>query len=632
MLALVHLTFLWTLEVPANLTAQGIPAIPPALMETLAPYNEYRTAALLDWHPTRREMLISTRFGQVPQIHRVAKPGGARTQLTFFTERVAGGRYNPADGNTFVYSKDTGGGEWYQIYVYDARTGRSTLLTDGKSRNIGPVWSRDGKHIAYTSTKRNGRDSDIWVVDPRDPASARLLFEADSGGWSVDDWSPDGASIAVTRKVSAYESTLFLIASADGKKTPLSPQHPGVAYQGAEFAPDGKRIYLITNEDSDFERLASIDLASQKLTLLRPSLKWDTQGFELSRDGARLAYVVNVDGTETLHALETASGKELHLPKLPSGGIGGVRWHANGRDLGFSVTSARSPSDVYSVNVDTGALERWTASETGGLDANAFSEPKLIRWKSFDGLGISGYLYAPPKRFTGPRPVIVNIHGGPEGQFQPGYLGANNYLIDELGATLIFPNVRGSSGYGKTFLNLDNGRKREDSVKDIGALLDWIATQPDLDKDRVMVTGGSYGGYMTLASMTHFNARFRCALDVVGISNWITFLEHTEAYRRDLRRVEYGDERDADMREFLQRISPIANVRNISKPMFIVAGKNDPRVPYTEGEQMTEAIRANGGPVWYLLAADEGHGFAKKSNREFQFAATVLFIQQYLLQ
>ena len=568
----------------------------------------------------------------VPQIHRVAKPGGARTQLTFFTERVAGGRYNPADGNTFVYSKDTGGGEWYQIYVYDARTGRSTLLTDGKSRNVGPVWSRDGKHIAYTSTKRNGRDSDIWVVDPRDPASARLLFEADGGGWSVDDWSPDGASIAVTRKVSAYESALFLIAAADGKKTPLSPQHPGVAYQGAEFAPDGKRIYLITNEDSDFERLASIDLASQKLTLLRPSLKWDIQGFELSRDGARLAYVVNVDGTETLHALETASGKELHLPKLPSGGIGGMRWHANGRDLGFSVTSARSPSDVYSVNVDTGALERWTASETGGLDANAFSEPKLIRWKSFDGLGISGYLYAPPKRFTGPRPVIVNIHGGPEGQFQPGYLGANNYLIDELGATLIFPNVRGSSGYGKTFLNLDNGRKREDSVKDIGALLDWIATQPDLDKDRVMVTGGSYGGYMTLASMTHFNARFRCALDVVGISNWITFLEHTEAYRRDLRRVEYGDERDADMREFLQRISPIANVRNISKPMFIVAGKNDPRVPYTEGEQMTEAIRANGGPVWYLLAADEGHGFAKKSNREFQFAATVLFIQQYLLQ
>ena len=403
-------------------------------------------------------------------------------------------------------------------------------------------------------------------------------------------------------------------------------------YAHARFAPDGKSVFLITNQNSDFQQLASLDLTSHRVTILRQGLKWDVSGFDLSRDGRRIAYIVNENGSDTLHVMDTATGKEITLPKLPYGSISDVRWHANGRDLGFTIVSARTPSDVYSIDVTTGKLDRWTYSETGGLDASEFAEPGLIQWKSFDGLGISGFLYRPPRKFAGPRPVIVNIHGGPEGQFQPGYLGATNYLIHELGIAMIFPNVRGSTGYGKAFLNLDNGRKREDSVKDIGALLDWIAARPDLDAKRVMVTGGSYGGYMTLASMTHFNDRFRCAVDVVGISNWITFLEHTEAYRRDLRRVEYGDERDPEMHKFLEEISPLTHVEQISKPMFIVAGKNDPRVPYTEGQQMTGAIRARGVPVWYLLAADEGHGFAKKGNRDFQFAATVLFIRKYLME
>jgi dipeptidyl aminopeptidase/acylaminoacyl peptidase len=620
-----------TLPVPANLTAEGVPLIPASLMEAIAPYTEFRTASLVDWHPVRREILILTRFGQAPQIHRVTHPGGARTQLTFYADRVQGGRYRP-DGGSFLLSKDIGGGEFYQIYNYDTGAGRATLLTDGKSRNTSPIWSRDGAHLAYASTRRNGQDTDIYIADPAKPGDARMILEADSGGWEPEDFSPDGKWLAVTRSQSAYEAALFLVDTASGKRTSLSPQQPGVAYRGATFSPDGKGVYLITNQDSDFEQLAWMDIGSKQVTVLRPGLKWDVTAYDLTRDGRRLAYAVDENGADTLHVMDTATRKEVALPKLPYGSIGDVRWHSNGRDLGFTIASARTPSDVYSIDVAAGKLERWTQSETGGLDASQFSEPELIQWKSFDGLTISGFLYRPPGRFAGPRPVIVNIHGGPEGQYQPGYLGATNYLLNELGTAVIFPNVRGSSGYGKTFLNLDNGRKREDSVKDIGALLDWIGTRPDLDSRRIMVTGGSYGGYMTLASMTHFNDRFRCAVDVVGISNWITFLEHTEAYRRDLRRVEYGDERDADMRVFLQSISPIEHVGNISKPMFIVAGRNDPRVPYTEGQQMTAAMRANKVPVWYLLAADEGHGFAKKSNRDFQFAATVLFIRKYLLE
>ncbi len=620
-----------TLPVPANLTAEEIPAIPVSLMEELAPYTEFRTATLVDWHPTRREILISTRFGQAPQIHRVLMPGGARTQLTFYADRVQGGRYRP-DGSSFLFSKDIGGGEWFQIYNYDTGTGRATLLTDGKSRNTGALWSRDGAHFAYASTRRNGRDTDIYVGVPAHPEEARRVVEADSGGWQAEDFSPDGKALVVLRAVSAYEAALYLVDTASGEKKELIPRRVGISYRHARFAPDGKSVYLITNQDSDFEQLGMLDIATQQVSILRPGLKWDVTSFDLTRDGRQIAYIVDENGSDTLHVMDTASRNEMPLPKLPYGSIADVRWHANGHDLGFAIASARTPSDVYSVDTATGKLDRWTYSETGGLDASQFSEPELIQWKSFDGLTISGFLYRPPKRFAGPRPTIVSIHGGPEGQFQPGYLGSINYLLNELGTAVIFPNVRGSTGYGKTFLNLDNGRKREDSVKDIGALLDWIQTQPDLDAKRVMVTGGSYGGYMTLASMTHFNDRLRCAVDVVGISNWVTFLEHTEAYRRDLRRVEYGDERDPEMRKFLESISPMEHVGNIGKPMFIVAGRNDPRVPYTEGQQMTAAIRARGVPVWYLLAADEGHGFAKKGNRDFQFAATVMFVRKYLLE
>jgi dipeptidyl aminopeptidase/acylaminoacyl peptidase len=600
-------------------------------MEDLAAYGEFRSATLLDWHPVRREVLITTRFGDVPQIHRVAQPGGARTQLTFFPDRVSGARYEPTAGSTFFFGKDVGGAEWFQIYLYDTRTGRSNLLTDGKSRNTGPIWAKSGKWIVFSSTRRNGKDSDVYTVDPANPQSTRMVLQADTPGWFTLDTSPDDRSLLVVNRKSAVESTLYTVDVQTGAKTRLTPEQTDVSYASGEFTPDGRGIYLITTEGSEFYRLAYMDLGTRRLTYPLPDLKYDVEGLEVSRDGRHVAYVVNEAGSGTLHVWDTAAKKEVALPKIPLGDITALRWHKNNRDLGFSLTSARSPADVYSIDITAAKLERWTTGETGGLDASQFVEPELIRWKSFDGQSISGFYYAAPKRFTGPRPVVINIHGGPEGQSRPVYLGVNNYLLSELGVSLIYPNVRGSTGYGKTFLNLDNGRKREDSVKDIGALLDWIATRPEVDAARVMVMGGSYGGYMTLASMTHFNDRLRCAADTVGISNWITFLEHTEAYRRDLRRVEYGDERDPQMRDFLSSISPMSHVKKITKPMLVVQGRNDPRVPYTESEQMVEALRGNGAPVWYILASDEGHGFAKKKNRDYQFASLVLFMQKYLL-
>jgi dipeptidyl aminopeptidase/acylaminoacyl peptidase len=312
--------------------------------------------------------------------------------------------------------------------------------------------------------------------------------------------------------------------------------------------------------------------------------------------------------------------------------ISGLEWRPKSNEIAFSMGSARSAGDVFSYDVKTNKTTRWTNGNNPDLNTNDFAEPRLARWKSFDGLEITGFVYAPPAKFTGKRPVIINIHGGPEAQYRPGFLGRWNYLINELGIAVVFPNVRGSSGFGKTFLKLDNGMKREDSVKDIGALLDWIKQQPDLDGDRIMVTGGSYGGYMTFASAVHFSDRIAGSLAVVGISNFITFLERTESYRRDLRRVEYGDERDPAMREFLESISPLNRAGRITRPLFVIQGRNDPRVPYTEAEQIVATMKRRGTPVWFMMATDEGHGFVKKPNVDYLYCAITEFARRTLLE
>jgi dipeptidyl aminopeptidase/acylaminoacyl peptidase len=617
-----------------NLVTENIPPIPAALVERVGRYTEFRSAGLADWHPTRREMLIATRFGDTTQVHQVQFPGGARRQLTFFADSVAGAHYQPGPGNYFVFVKGSGGNERFQNYRYDFATGNVTLLTDGKSRNSGGVWSNAGDQLVYTSTRRNGADTDLYVMNPADPKSDRLLLAVKGGGWGALDWAPDDSKMLAAEYISVNESYLWLLDSRSGSKTLLTPKSDAekIAYSGGQFSKDGKGLYLTTDKDSEFHRLAYLDLGTNEFTFLSDPIKWDIEQFDLTRDGKTLAFVANEDGVGTLHLLDTASRKERPIPKLPSGSVLGVKWHNNGKDLGFLLISARSPADVYSLDVATGRVDRWTESETGGLNTAGFAEPELVRWKGFDGRSIAGFLYKPPAQFSGRRPVIINIHGGPEGQARPTFLGRNNYLLNEMGVAILLPNVRGSSGYGKTFLTLDNGFKREDSYKDIGALLDWMQTRADLDADRILVTGGSYGGHMTLAVAWYYPERIRCAVDVVGISNFVTFLERTEPYRRDLRRAEYGDERDPKMRAFMERIAPVNNAGKMKKPMFIIQGQNDPRVPLNEAEQMVATLKKRGTPVWYLLAKDEGHGFAKKKNADYQFYATVLFMQEYLLR
>ena len=616
-----------------NLIADGIPPVPTAISDEIKKYTESRSANFCAWHPVEMNMIITTRAENTAQLHMLESPLGSLLQITKEIEPVRNAAFEPTNGNYFLFLKDTGGDEFTHIYKYDLTDKSIDALTQGQRIQNGfPVWSNRGDLIAYTSTRRNGADRDIYIMNPNDPSTDRLLIERKGGGWGVRDWSPDDKYLLISEFVSRIESHYYLLQIESGLLIELTDKHKGEAYfsQG-EFDANGTGIFFITDLNSDFKRVAYMDFGTKEIKFLSESIPWDVEEIELSKQGDKLVFTTNEAGETSLYMIELSSGNAKEISVLPRGVSGNMRFHNNGVDMSISINSARSSTDVYVLNTETEKLTAWTESGMGGLVPEELSIPELIKWNSFDGLEISGFCYKPPAKFTGKRPVIINIHGGPEGQSRPDFIGSSNYYINELGIAIIYPNVRGSTGYGKNFLELDNGKNRENSVKDIGALLDWIAVQPDLDAERVMVTGGSYGGYMSLAVSVHYTDRIRCAVDVVGISNFNTFLKNTESYRTDLRRVEYGDERDPEMYEFLESISPLNNAEKIRNPLLIVQGGNDPRVPRTEAEQMKEKIKSNGGVVWYLEATDEGHGFAKKSNSDYQRFVTVMFVKQFLL-
>ncbi|HEX5819726.1 MAG TPA: S9 family peptidase [Gemmatimonadales bacterium] len=624
------------LQPPPGVELTGAPVLPADLPARLRRYTEARSAVFTGWDPVAREMLIRTRFANSAQVHRVRAPGGARTQLSFFEQPVGLVSPSPVRGGPTVIGMDRNGDEFVQLFRFDPATGDTVLLTDGRpSQNGGVAWSRTGDRIAFASTMRNGTDRDIWVMDPRDPASRRLAYEAKGGGWSVGGWLPDGRGLLLGESRSVEQSRIWRLDLASGRAELLLPRDTtGASANAVHFVagimPDGRTAWIVTDMGGEFRGLATLDLASGALTPVRGMPKGEVEGAALSRDGRRLAFTVNDAGQSQLYVLGTATRTPRRVTGVPAGVIGGLGWHPDGTVLGFTLGSARSPADAWSYDVPTNRATRWTESELGGVNAAELRDPEPVRWTSFDGREITGFLYRPPARFTGRRPVIIDIHGGPESQARPGFRGRTNYFLQELGAAIVTPNVRGSTGFGRTFVSLDNGLKREDSVRDIGALLDWIARQPELDASRVMVMGGSYGGYMTLMAATTYDARICCSIDIVGISNLRTFLENTSGYRRDLRRVEYGDERDPALREFMERTAPSNNASRITRPMLVIQGANDPRVPKTEADQMVAAVRKNGGEAWYLLDRDEGHGAAKKANADFQFQVMAEFARRHL--
>lgn len=617
------------------LILEDIPEIPAELTERLLQYQNMRGASLADWLPDGEGLLIRTRFAETTQLHAVAFPGGARRQITFFPEPVGGGSFPNTGEREFLFSMDSGGNEVSQLFLFDMETGRARMVSDGEARHGGGLWANTTASFAFTNNARNGRDFDIYLREPGDaPGESRMVFES-AGSWGPVDFAPDDSRLLISQYISVNETTLHILDLESGETTQVNPNAEGpVRYGAARFSANGDAIFYTSDEGSEFRQLRYAELRHGVTTTLVDDIEWDVESFTLSDDGSRLVFSVNAGGKSELYLLDTESLERTPID-LPMGIIGGMRFHPDGDRIAFSLSTPTAPTEVYTYSFDDQELVRWTYSETGGLPPGMFVAPEIIRYPTFDTHEngdrrmIPALVYRP--RTEGPWPVIINIHGGPESQSRPFFGSLTQFYVNELDAAVIFPNVRGSTGYGKTFVQLDNGMLREDSVRDIGALLDWIELQPDLDESRVAVIGGSYGGYMVLASLVHFSDRLAAGVSSVGISNFVTFLESTAEYRRDLRRVEYGDERDPEMRAFLESISPSNNADRIRAPLMVAQGFNDPRVPYTESEQIVEAVRANGFPVWYFLAMNEGHGFARKENRDLYQAAVVLFFEKHLL-
>ncbi|HSI59427.1 MAG TPA: prolyl oligopeptidase family serine peptidase [Ideonella sp.] len=641
----------------ANLVAQGIPPVPLPLVRSVEKYTDFRGHGFVDWHPTQREMLVAHRpaGGDTSQLFRLAGPMAEPERLTNFPDPVTTGSYEPRDGHYIVFARSTGGNEAYQLYRLDLNQPRTlTQLTDPDQRHELNVWLHGtaapgqpvppslaiASSVPLDRTAAGGARTSIattlWLMDPLRPTDKRKLTELPGAGWQAAAVSWDDKQVALLRYISATESQVWLLDLASGQRRQLLPaagDTTAATYFPAGFERQGGGLFVISDRAGEFREFVRHDLASGTTTRVTGHIPWDISGGSVTDDGRLIALQANQDGLDTLHLFDGATLQERPAPTLPAGNVGTTRFHAARGELAFSLNGSAGPSQLYSLDPASGKVEQWTQAQAApGVDPASFSAQQVVRWPSFDGRSISGILNLPPARFTGKRPVLIAIHGGPESQATMGFMNRSNYLIEELGIAVIQPNVRGSSGYGKTFLALDNGALREDSVKDIGALFDWIAKQPHLDASRVMVTGGSYGGYMSLAVSTHYADRIAGAIDVVGISNFVSFLNNTESYRRDLRRAEYGDERDPAMRTLLEQISPLTHADRITKPLFVVQGKNDPRVPWTEAEQIVAKARANGTPVWYLRAENEGHGFARKENADFQFYASILFMRQTLLK
>ena len=611
---------------PMAMELSNVPMPPIGLTKQVGRYQNVRSASVVDW--VGESLLIMTRFGDTTQIHLVDSPLGMREQITFAKEPV-GGALVPrlAKPMHFIYSKDVGGSESYQLFLMDLTSRSSELLTDGRSRYTGVSFSQSGNRIAYSSTEINGRDTDLFI---QELGGNRVVVQQGEGvGWSVEDWSPDEQKILISRYISVVESELYEVNLSTLERTRLLEEHGAISIGSVAYSGSGEQVFFTSYLDGEFARIFELDLSTGAVGPRSPKIDWNVSFFRLSRDRSLLAYVINEGGYSKTNIVDLDTKRELVLPELPRGHMSSVRFNDDDTRIAFSYQTPTSQTDVYVLDLLSQELTRWTRSELGELPAQKMVSPELKQFSSFDGRRIPVFVFEPTT--DGPHPVLIYIHGGPESQYRPRFSSTFQFYVNELDLALWVPNVRGSSGYGKEYLGLDNGYLREDSVKDIGALLDFIATDESMDSSRVGVIGGSYGGYMVLASLVHFSDRLKAGIETVGISNFVTFLENTQDYRRDLRRAEYGDERDADMRTFLESIAPLNHVDRISTPLLIGQGLNDPRVPASESRQIVDALHSRDVPVWYVLANDEGHGFRKKPNRDYWWYVVTMFLQEHLL-
>jgi dipeptidyl aminopeptidase/acylaminoacyl peptidase len=623
-----------TIAPPASLVVEGVPPIPGETAREVQRYAQFTLHAMLSWHPQRREMLVRRRHGSTGQVHLVEAPGATPKPLTAFDDPVAQAEYQPVKGDYFVFTRASAGDEMYRLYRFAPGDASPSPISPAGERVGAFAWSPRGDRLVYAAQHGAGDETrtTLTLVDPLHPQHARVIASFERGRYEGFHFSRDARRIAFVERVSAAESHVWVLDTVSGSRGRVTPMAQGkpVSYASPQFARDGRALFVLSDRDSEFRRLAFLPLGPGREKVLTASHAHDVDAFEMAWDPNRIAFTTNEDGTDVLRFMDAGTFTELPRPPLFDAVIDGLQWRPGSDELAFHVSSARTAGDVFSYQLAANRLVRWTNGNNPEVNTRDLAEPQLVKWKSFDGREVSGFLYAPGARFTGPRPVLVILHGGPALQAKPGFIGRYNYLVNELGVALVYPNVRGSSGFGKSFLALDDGPRREDAARDVGALLDWIATRKDLDAKRVAIAGASYGGYLALAASESNPDRVAGTVVEMGISNFVSFLERTPAWRRDQRRVEYGDERDPATRAWLDSISPLAHVEKLRHPVLVAQGDNDARVPSAQSDALAEALRKQGTPVWHIAARDEGHGFVRKANAEYLFLATVEFVKAVL--
>ena len=630
-----------TLPTPPSITTEGIPPIPQSVADSLSRYAQFRQAQMMAWNPAKRQLLITTDLGGRTQLYAVDGPGRDRRQITWYgPDRgmpiFTNVSFDPADANTIVFQFDPEGNELRPLYRYDVATGDTSLLTASKTRYM-HVWSRTGKWLAFDSAERNGKDRELYVMNVSDPASKRRIIEAE-GAWSPQDWTPDGGTILVNEIFANAETYLWRVDVKTGERKAITPRDgEKAAWYNARLSADGRRVYAVSDREGGDFRLWRCDVANCKWTAVTPpGVRIENPalvGFEISPDGTLLAAVIDRGSDTDLQLIDLTTLKARSVALPTRGSVSQLRWRAGSRELGFTLGSLKAQGDVYSVDASLGTVTRWTSSETT-FNADALPLPEVVEWKSFDGTMISGVLYKPAARFTGPRPVLVNIHGGPDELQRVRWQGRSNYFLNELGIALLFPNVRGSLGFGRKFMQMDDGRGRVGAIKDIGGGLNWIASRKDLDAGRVMLTGASYGGWLALQAGIEYNDRIRGIIEGAGITDFVTYLEKdTDPARQTNRRLEYGDERDPQMREFLKSISPITRAKDLKKPTLILHPGKDIRVPVAQARELSEALKKNNAIVWYAEFANSTHDNFPSTAAEYQwmFASWVQFFKTFLL-
>lgn len=610
-----------------DLVYDGVPE-PADAVEDLDPFIGAREARLLDFTP-QAGLLIATRFGEISELHLVERPLGERRQITFERDPIRAGALCPdPTRQAIAYAREEGG--LWQIYYQKLGEPTARRLTDGKSQNGDPLWSSAGRAIAFETTARDGASHDIDLVEPESNALPRLLLAGDAAALIPLDWSPDDRKLLVLRRASPADGALFVVEVDTGKKREVDPSKDKVRIVDARFSRDGQGVYLISDRDGEFAKLRYVNLFTAERTELSGHIAGDVESLALSRDGHYLAYASNEGGLSRLDAVDLRAHQDLVLPRPTTQGIiGALRFDPLGTRLAFDLSSATRPRDVYVLDLEAHRLEPWTASEPGALDPSALASPHLVEFPTFDRTdgkprSLPAWVYEP--RAPGPHPVLIVLHDGPDGEFRPQFDPWLQYVVNELHYAVIAPNVRGSAGYGRTFRALGVGEHREDAVKDLGALIVWADLQGRFDPRHVVIAGQGEGGSLALAALINYVDRLAGAIDLGGITDFAGFLSSSPPARQDALRAEYGDERDPDVRSLLRRLSPLTNADRIARPLLIVHGRNDARVPISESRQLVARLRSRGAAVWYLEVGGEGHEFLRQSDREAVYGVIAQFL------